>query len=616
MPSKRRAFFRYRPRILTLIVFLVAAAVIVLANLSYDLAKPLERGMVNVSVPCRSYGWPLIWHRIVLDGQLMMGSQSAIGWYYSLPRLAVNLVVWLFLLAALAGTCEWLLRRYRPKPRWSLRTLLAFTALVAVLCGWYARARNRAAIQDPLISLRGGYGVPLVYVDRWGPKWLDVLGMERLRRRIVLASNWSLDSQQPAAEQQFLQLARAPELRHLTQFHVDELTPTLAKALGSMRQLQTLEISTERLAPNLPAALSELTQLRTLSITWGRWGVQPEAAGDNEVRLIDECLAAIGNMTRLETLHLSGLPLHGRGLACLAGLKELKSLEVSFWNKDWKGSRLDEPVVEDCLRAIVALTQLEWLRLENLRLRNEGLVCLANLANLKTLCLSRLNTDHPPTLSHLPALPRLEALGVDALEIQDADLRRLAALPRLKSLSLGPCLFSHFSHGHALLTPAGLAVLGSLDSLEQVQLGYDVKSPEEINALGTIRHLKRLHVSGSTFALYIAATQEPALKGASELHPDEFERIRQAFGALRQSKPGLIIDNDSIATLLKPTSDVGLSYYVDAFPERPTTWLPGGDLTWMTPQELAAFEQSAGRASFYGATYPGGPGEEPIIVEF
>lgn len=219
MCLKLRAFHRFRPRVLTLIVFVAAAAVIALANLSYDEPVPANR------IPYRSYGWPLIWHRVVLNGHWMTGNLRVVGWYCSLPRLAANVAMWLVLLAALTAGCEWLLRRYRPRPRWSLRTLLAFVAVVAAACGWYAHARKRAAIQDPLVPERGAYGVPLVFVDRWGPKWLDIFGIDSLRRRVVLASNWSLDFHEPAAEQQFLQLARAPHLRHLTQFYVSFRRP-------------------------------------------------------------------------------------------------------------------------------------------------------------------------------------------------------------------------------------------------------------------------------------------------------------------------------------------------------------------------------------------------------
>ena len=589
----RASHSRFRPRILTLVVFFVAAAVIVLANLSYDEADA-EGGPNRLHY--RSYGWPILWHRLVLSGIKVFGTERAIGWYYSLPRLVANVALWVLLLGTLAGTCEWLLRRYRPRPRWSLRTLLAFIALVAVLSGWYANARNRAAIQDPLIPLQGGYGQPLVFVDRWGPKWFDLLGMDCLRRRIVLASNWSLDFHVPAAEQEFLQLARAPDVRYLMGFHVDELTPTTAKALGSMRQLETLDIELKRLTADLPAALSELSELRSLSISWGEY----YSGDDNEARLVDECLAAIGNMPRLETLHLQDLPVRGRSLACLACLKGLKSLDVDFWNGEWRGSRLEEPDAEDCLRDIATLTQLEWLRLQDMRVHKESLACLVGLTSLKTLSLSHLVTDDRRTLSHLPSLPRLEELGLDGLDIEDDDLLRLAALPRLKSLSLGG---SSSLGGQALFTSAGLATLGSRDSLEELRLECDIDSPKMIEALGAIRRLKSLHLSDTMYGRH--DSEKLMLDDGKELYVDDWYGFRRALAALRQSKPGFVIDGKVMPIFWKYADDVGLSYYqVDAFPERSAAWLPGGDLVWMTPQELADFEQAGGRASFEGATLP------------
>lgn len=584
---------RYRPRVLTLIVFFAAAAVTALANLSYD------EGAAG-GIEHRSYGWPLIWHRVVLSGHRMGGDLRVVGWYWNLPRLAANVAMWLALLTALATACEWLLRRYRPRPRWSMRTLLAFVAVVAVVCGWYARARNRAAIQDALIPERGAYGVPLVFVDRWGPKWLDLLGMDRLRRRVVLANSWFLDPHEPATEQRFLQLARAPELRHLVEFHVDELSATTARALGGMRQLQTLKIHLKRLTPDLPAALSELTQLRKLSISWGWSETESEPADDNDARLVDECLAAIGNMARLEALRLQALPLRGRGLACLAGAKELKSLDVDFWNGDWKGSRPEAPIAEDALRAIATLTQVECLRLNHLKVRNEALACLAGLTNLKTLSLSSLKTHDQPAFSHLPSLPRLEALEIHLWDVEENDLRRLAAMPRLKSLSF----FSLYGIPMAALT--------SLDSLEEVQVETGNSWPEEIEGLRAVKRLKRLHLSQFGYPVPPAIL---TLDDGKELYvaENDLDGFQHACKALRQSKPGLVIDTETMPVFRDVFS---LSNLKIETPERPATWLPGGDLTWMTPKELADFEQSRGRASFYGVTIPGEQGQEAITTEF
>ena len=374
-------------------------------------------------------------------------------------------------------------------------------------------------------------------------------------------------------------------------------------ALGSMRQLETLDITVERLTADLPAALNELTQLQNLSISCRRPG--RDAADDNDARLIDECLAAIGNMTHLELLRLLNLPLHGKGLACLTGLKGLKTLHVEFWRGDWNGSELEEPVADDSLRAISALTQLEWLKLENLYVRNESLTCLAGLTNLKTLSLSGLYTADRPMLTHLPSLPCLETLTLPASRVEDDDLRRLAVLPKLKSLSL-------LETGS--FTPTALEALGLLDSLEELHFG-DYLVPDQVEALVAVKRLKRLHVGGRV--LSASDVHDLMCDDATNADASYLGRVRRAFRALRQSNPGLIVDKEQFPVFRKCEDTFSRSNLnVDALPERPATWLPGGDLTWMTPQELAAFEQSGGRASFYGATYPGGPGQEPITAEF
>ena len=596
-----RALFRLRPRILTLIVFVVAAATIALANLSFD-----EASAGDGDVSHRSYGWPIVWHRVVLSCWNYLGYR-AVGWYYSAPRLAADLALWLMLLAALTGTCEWLLRRYRPQPRWSLRTLLVVVGIVAAGCGWFTMARNRAAIQDPLIaSMKGAYGTPLVFVERSGPKWLDLFGADRFRRRIVLATYWGLDAAEPADEQHFLQLSQLTGVRYLTQFQVDELTPTTAKALGGMRQLETLNIELDRLTPGVATALSDLRQLRSLSIS------QNQDTADNDyARLSEECLAAIGTMAYLETLDLSNLPLRGASLACLSNLKNLKSLRVDFWNGDWKGSGIRKPVGDDCLRAVATLSQLEWLTLEDLRISNGSLACLAGLTGLKTLTLDRLVTDARPMLSNLPPVRQLEALDLSSANIDDDDLRLLAVLPQLKAISLGDVL----SRGSQLFTPSGVAALAAIESLEEVALEGNIESPEGIEALLGVKRLKRLGLGGNPSA---AGEHAGALTldDGEELHVHDFDGFQRALAALRRSKPGIVIEKYGLPVFQRHY-DIGMPEISDdAAPERSSAWLPGGDALWMTPRELSAYEKAGGRSSFSGATWPDRKGEHLITAEF
>ena len=84
------------------------------------------------------------------------------------------------------------------------------------------------------------------------------------------------------------------------------------------------------------------------------------------------------------------------------------------------------------------------------------------------------------------------------------------------------------------------------------------------------------------------------------------EDFQRALAALRETNPCIIIDADEMPIFRRmpdgDTPDLG----VDAVLERPTSWLPRGDVDWMTPLELADFEKKGGRASFYGATWAKG----------
>lgn len=584
-------FARFRPRIVTVIVFCIAVAMIVLANLTFD--EPTAGGDY-VYAHYRSYGWPIVWHRLVLQGFDVLGNERTIGWYFSATRFVLNLALWLALLATVAGTCEWLVRRYRPRPRWSLRALLLFVGFVAAGCAWYAKARNRAELQDPLIGLRGGYGVPLVYVERWGPKWLDLFGADRLRRRIVLASGWQLRSSEPEDERRFLRLSRLSDVRHLGGFYVDELTATTAKALGDMAQLETLSIRFDRLSPSVPAALSDLRELRSLSIEQ-----QGDSADEDYARLCDECLAAIGNMPRLESLHLQNLPLRGKSLACLSASTNLKSLTVDFWDGEYNGGALGAPAAEDCLRAIGELSQLEWLSLEDLRIKPEGLAYLTN-AKLKILRLEHFVTDDQAKLSHLPPLASLAALDLSESKIDDADLRLLAALPNLKSLSLG-----EMDRRSRSFTVAGLAELAAFPSLEEVSLEGAGESPEGIKKLLEVENLKRLYLGGNP----AYTGDEPGilkLDDGKELHVSDLSGFRGALQALRKAKPGIAIKMYRSPVFDFRWGGVLKSLNVDAAPERPSAWLPGRDTKWMTPQEWADFENAGGSVGFDRAVVPDG----------
>lgn len=325
------AVSRYRPRFLTLAVFLVVAAVLVLANLNTEISD-VEGDSHLRSLRKLSGGWPLTWHRcyIILAE---MGSGRT-GWQYSRVRLAGNLAICLVLLAAPVAGCEWLLRRYRPRLRWSLRTMLVAVGLVAAFCGWLVAARRRASLQDPIIAANK-WPESGVVLERWGPQWLDFLGADPYRRYIVGAK---------LGEDLYLggDLSDEDVLEHL-------------KRLSQLPALRRLSLAVDRLTPAMTDTLNEMPQLQVLSVA------HRNGEPDDD-RIPHECLAAIGELTQLEELSLGNMVIASESLECLENLGRLRSLRFDVCFRGDHGDDEDAVDHSPTFGQLPLLPQLEELQ--------------------------------------------------------------------------------------------------------------------------------------------------------------------------------------------------------------------------------------------------------------
>lgn len=369
---------------------LAVVALIALANLTF------ERFMdVSGNIAAKSYGWPLIWHRYVF----LPYPGVTVGWYYNLPRLIGDSSVWLILAAASGGACEWFLRRYRPKPRWSLRTMLVVVGICGAIFAWFAAARHRADFQDSLIAEIGSGGV---LVERWGPKWLDWIGADRYRRQIISADISSgVDAESEGNEK------------------LERLLP----ALERLPKLRCLEIWVEdnHLPSRMADALTMTPQLRALSISLNLTPIS-----ENDRRVWQECLVAIGQMKELEHLHLYRMKVPGRSLASLAGLTNLKRLILSE-------VIIEEDADTPVLAHLPPLPRLESLVLEHSQIRDRDLCYITALSGLRSLGLGTgAITDEG--LRELARLPLLEELAINVDNLSPAGLHSLAALTRLRTL--------------------------------------------------------------------------------------------------------------------------------------------------------------------------------------
>ena len=382
------AFSRYRPRVLTVLLLAAIASTIVLANsseeirprnidqatllpeseLRFDLREPnADTNQLNVS-----YGWPLVWQQYGVGFAVGIGVS---GPAYSPSRLAGDVAIWIVLLAIPAGACEWLLRRYRPRLRFSLRSMLAVVGLAAALCGWFVAQRNRANLQDSLIEAFDQEETQL-WVERTGPKWLDLFESDRYRRHVVGAE---LEVIGEAALLE--QLAKLPDLQYLS-LKTYLLDARRIEALGKLRRLETLRIGVAELTRDsgqrLGDALGRMRRLRTLAIAPPSYGIS-----DDDEGMPRECLAAIGALDQLEHFRLEGRTIARGDLGLLAGMTNLKSLVLR-------------------------------------RVRSKP----GELGSA------------PPLLAEFPVLPRLEILELSSQDVGDRDMRYVAALPNLRALNL------------------------------------------------------------------------------------------------------------------------------------------------------------------------------------
>jgi hypothetical protein len=430
----RRLLSRYQPRlswrptVSTVIVLIFVVGLTALANLSFDVNSP-PFGV--------SYGWPLIWYRHAFLTSNQGHWTPFFGWDFSTARLAANLVIWLLVLIFSALAWQWLRDRYRPKLRWSLRTMLIAVGLLGGLFAWFAGARKRAHEQDAVIArVQAGNGT--VYVERWGPKWLDLIGADPLRRRIV-GAHLTINDGTEQDEELFRRLARLPGVEYLD-LTCDTFTPHIAAALGDMQRLHTLGID---------------------------YRYDDEEALEGASR---DCLAAIAKLTQLERLGLFG------------------SLQ------------LDEQNIEH----------------------------LRGLANLKTLALGVYY------VADMPVLPRLESLYLgDAAGFTDDDLDRVALLPRLRSLSVE----------WTAVGDAGLVKLAPLETLEELTISDDVATTTGLETLLSQRHLRAIHIINSAFGK-TDRTASLVLDNGRKMAvlPSELDGMRRALQALRQAHPGIVID--------------------------------------------------------------------------
>ena len=403
----------WQPRAATVIALVILAVLTVLANLSCDSSLgPQSREFSGSwffpgSWEFFDYGWPLIWCRRM---ELESFGSSCREWDFNAAALAGNVATWLLLLVVTAVACGWLMRRRRRRLQWSIRTMLLGVAAAAAFCAWWVRVCKIAAEQDDIVE-RVNFD-DHVYFERSGPKWLDVVGADWMRRRMAAVR---VEVYYPeAGEELFARLARLQSLQFL------DIEPQIYR--------QPFVFT-----PRMAAALAAMRQLRMLNVDCQGW------ERDESPIATHRCIVALGELTQLERLRLSIWQDDSGELANLSNLTNLKTLSLGI---DAFEFRDDVDLLErrangisHVLDRLPALPRLEQLDLHGTLAGDADLGRLASFERLRSLDLS-LSSVSAAGLGKLPALESLEELAIDDYQATAAAFEALLGLKRLRKVHI------------------------------------------------------------------------------------------------------------------------------------------------------------------------------------
>jgi Leucine-rich repeat (LRR) protein len=234
------------------------------------------------------------------------------------------------------------------------------------------------------------------------------------------------------------------------------LSGSIPASLGSLTNLQTLNLVTNQLSGSIPASLGNLTNLQLLYL------VQNQLSGSIP--------ASLSGLTNLQVLNLSENQLSGDIPASLGSLANLQYLEL--FNNQLSGS---------IPATLGSLTNLKSFRLNNNQLSGSIPSTLGSLTNLTlfTLSTNQVSGSIPSTLG---SLTNLQQLFLSGNQLSGSIPASLSALTNLTGLNLSD----------NQLSGSIPSTLGSLTNLQVLTLSTNQLSGSIPSTLGSLTNLQNL----------------------------------------------------------------------------------------------------------------------------
>lgn len=365
------------------------------------------------------------------------------------------------------------------------------------------------------------------------------------------------------------------DVTHRNQKLACERLKTLAYGADDPEQLQVVgspryfSVATEPRLPDWLAALYD----------GGDFNIFDTVVGLNLAaeKFDDDSLAELANFPDVEALVLSP-KVTDSGISRLSKLSRLRMLDVPY------------QVSDAGLASICGLAMLEQLRLDATRVSDDGLAHLKQLRNLRRVSLPDEITN--AGLVHLSHLSNLEVLDLSCTRVTDDGLANIEPLAQLERLILPPMItdagFEHVMklrhlqhiemHYSTALTDVGLAYVGELLQLKELNLAEFRVTDAGLAHMRNMEQLERLNLSGTGItdaglahltgmrtlcALDLSGTAVTSAGLAHLARLEKLEELRLAESRVDDAGLARLVDLKELHTLnLRATDvdDAGLDY--------------------------------------------------------
>jgi hypothetical protein len=210
--------------------------------------------------PIDERGWPWVFSQSIANGTTT--AQFSFSW----PLLLADIAVLLTALSALAVFLAWRGRRNFGWFRFTLRGIMAITALVAVCCGWWMQHANRWKIEQQVLEQ---LDKKIAILDRkdFEPAWL-----RRLWRHddvpMFHSVTWIRVGNDPQQidDESLKQICRLQHL-HVLELYDCPVTNVGISQLACCRELERLDLSSTKVTDAGVAELIKLTNLTRLNLS-------------------------------------------------------------------------------------------------------------------------------------------------------------------------------------------------------------------------------------------------------------------------------------------------------------------------------------------------------------